>query len=519
MVKYIEYNLINNIPIIYPNHNPIKYTLCPRYAIADSDKILKCFHAPASEIMIQNVKFKYIKIDINKKFRTMNNEIEALYCYVIMDYATNYDIDYSNFNKLNLWLNNDVNNHYMMVTTPVLRYKDIFYNIANDNSMSVINHNTVDEPVVMDEHDLIRRLIVTNCFTICDNFNIIIALYHEKYISKTDFVTATVLLEQHKYFYYTPSIWMQYMNNHRIPNACDVPILHLSLKPHMIDRKIIELYDWIVCNNYSIYMTTVYKYNTLFTTIISCSYPHLNTNMLRIILGHNIQDKLWISHKNDTRDFELFDDYTVLCPDFYGLFASFCYINSMWKLWSGHKKCLLQKLLQNYHQNVFCLLSDVLVPLFRLYTIGYEDIKIKRQRVHKLWTDIIQIIDMDRSVLSVFLEYYITSDNAVHIPYVFLLDIYNEYHIDLMKHKKMYVHIANKYVCQYTSLYNVLQYHTCKDNLYYFHKNVIKKRMMVILLCIYKKFDMFGNSPYNKDMYCVGCLLLSYLQNNMYYLV
>jgi len=507
MNKYFEYNLINSIPIIYPVDNQIKYSLCPRYTIADSKKILQCFnsHHRASEITLETAKFKYIKYYINYSFQTMNNDIEALYCYIIVDSITDYNINYKKHKDLESWLKNDINDHYMFVTTPILKYKDIYYSIANDSDISVISH-TLHE-LNEDEH-MIQKLIKNNCYTICDNYNIVISLYHEKLLTKEQFCETTVLLEKLKNFYYTPMIWMYHMNNHRMLNACDFPVLYLLTKSDMVDKRILDLYDWNTAHkNCSIYMQNFYKHDILFTTMLSFTYPLLHTELIEHILGHNLAQNLWVGHVNIPYYFQLLGDNGIICSDFYGIFASFAYNNSLWKFWILEKFECIKRLKENYRQNAFYLLSDMLIPLFHLYTVGYESIKIKKCRIHQIWKDVINIIDTEKTIIPMIIENYMISKKIVKIPYVFLLDVYNNYNIDFVQYRQI--------ACKYTNLYKILNDNKSEDSLYYFHKNVLHKRVIYILICIYKKFHKSTEQGY----YTIGTILIEYLKNNRNYLV
>lgn len=503
---------------MYPRKNQVKYNLCPRYTIADADKLLVCFgNKGVSELMMENWKFQYIKIDLNKKFKSVGNEIEALYCYIVMDFTSNYKNhpnhpNHQTFEDIITWLKNDVNNHYTLVTTPILKHKDIYYSIANDNNLSVVEHNDIE-----DDKIVIQTLINNNCFTICDNYNIVISLYQKKYISKKEFIKITKLLEQLKHFYYTPPIWLHYMNKHRILNACDFPILYLTQMPHMIDASIMELYDWVVCGHYHVYMQTYYRQDIIFTTCISHSYPYLNLGFLELILGKNVKDKLLINYTDIVDD----SDNVLISPDLFGLLASFAYNNSMWKLWQIHNYHILTNLLTNiYHKNAFHFLTEMLVPLFKIYTDGFELINIKKNRIHQIWKDVLNVANsMNSKSIGAFLECYIISNRIIKIPYIFLLDVFTKYDIDLLKYKQIHININGKNICKYDCLYRILHDNNNHDSLFYFYRNVIKKRMIYILMCIYKKFKMYSKINTNKYDYITGCILVGFLRENKNYLL
>ena len=69
MNKYTEYNLINNIPILYPSSSladkKLKYNFCPRYDIANEDILLRCFDKNKKLLNSRNgTIYQYIKINI-----------------------------------------------------------------------------------------------------------------------------------------------------------------------------------------------------------------------------------------------------------------------------------------------------------------------------------------------------------------------------------------------------------------------------------------------------------------------
>jgi hypothetical protein len=53
---------------------------------------------------------------------------------------------------------------------------------------------------------------------------------------------------------------------------------------------------------------------------------------------------------------------------------------------------------------------------------------------------------------------------------------------------------------------------------FYFHNNVLRKRVACILMCIskvsYKKFGLFRNQHYDLQSYKTGIVILDYLQHN-----
>jgi hypothetical protein len=164
-----EYNLINNIPIIYPNinDNKLNISLYPRWNIATSDKIIKIFDKNNKKnITINDKDYRYIKVYISKQFKSLKNDIIALYYYILLDLDDKYDN-----NKFSIEKNN-----YILITTPVLKYKDILYNIANDEKVSIIKHDKNRKS------DILDKILINKCYTVCDNYNIIIALYQQRII-------------------------------------------------------------------------------------------------------------------------------------------------------------------------------------------------------------------------------------------------------------------------------------------------------------------------------------------------
>jgi|694.fasta_scaffold00020_54 hypothetical protein len=506
MNKYVEYNLINNIPIVYAKNNDMKYIFCPRYTIATEDYVLQCFESNKQRVSHFGTDLKYIKIEINKNFKTLNNDVIALYCYLVTDCVSNYDVDFKNFDNLLMWLKNDVNNHYILITTPILKHGNQFYSIANDNKLQIIHF----EPWEMRcDKIIINKLIQKNGFTICDNYNIIISLYQKSFINKVEFLELTTLLNTLKNFYYTSAIWMQIMNHHRLLNACDFPIFYLLRKPLMLDNSIIQLYDCSICNN-NVYLQTHYQKDVLITRFLSSTYPCLTVETLKLFIGENMTSKLWLTYQN-VPDF-IYESNDTMVNDYYGLFASFVCNKSMWNLWCKSKQDLLNRLLLCYNHNILYFLSDVLTPLFMLYENGYEDMKIKKWRVHMIWYDVLSCIK-SQSDLHKFLQNAISLN--LRIPYVFLLDIHTQF--DINWGQKQNILYKNIYKC--TSLnsiiYNRYNEENINDSFYCFYKNIIEKRIIFIIMCIYKRFNM----QIQTNDYMKGFLLINFLKTHIEYLI
>jgi hypothetical protein len=505
MSKYVEYNLINNIPILYPHKNKVKYNFSPRYTIADEHNILYCFDK-LKQVYMQ---YKYVKVSLNKTFHTTNNEISALFCYVMTDSFATFDVDFKNFEEVVMWLKNDVNHHYVLITTPILKYHDTYYTIANNNG---INKVYFDIQEVTDDTLIIDKLIKANAFTICDIHNIIISLYQNSFINKKQFLQLHNLINTLMKFCYTNDGWLDLLINHRLLNACDIPLLYLLRKPHNIDQDLINLYDWSVYKNCKIYMQTFYKKDILITNILSGTYANMNAHVIHLILDNSF----WISKCNMSESMkDICTENDIFCSDYYALFAAIVNNKSMWKLWETRKSDLIPKLVISYNNNIFCMISDVLSALFKLYTIGFEDMQISKKKIRIVWLQFFDHCENIKSELQRFIEYSVYYNHLIQMPFVFLLDVNKTYDINWMQEK--YISYSGDY--KYTSLTKIICEKCHNDNsLYFFHKHVIQKRMIYTLLCIYRKFNMFSNNC-EKSNYMVGVLLINFLEKNMNYMV
>lgn len=510
--KCIEYNLINNIPVIYPNITPINFNFCPRYTIADTDRLLHCFDSDKIDVVINNNCFKYVKVHINTM---INKDIEALYYYILVDNNLNYAIDFKNPLDVFEWIESSDDHHYVIVTTPVLRYNDILYSIANDNNISIVIHNQNDQT---DDDITINKLLEKNCFTICDNFNIVIALYHKNLLNKLDFWNTTFLLKKMKHCYYTDSKWFHIINQHRILNACDLPSIMLFTKPHMIDNDIYELYENTLFNNDYIYMQTEYKKNILFTTTISSSYPHTNVRMMKLVFGEKWYENFWRTNKNSLFKYYPEFENCVFINDMTGLFASFAHVEDMWDYWCKNKQILIASINKSFeaHNNIMiqCFLS-----LFRLYNIGFDGVTIKKCRIRCIWKDIFQY--SNHSIVNIFDTLVLVNSNVniiLSMPYIFISDVHEAHCIDYISKKIMLVPLHNDFIYKHINLYSIIYNNTSKNSIFYFHKNILKKRMMLVLMTIYKKFNMYSNSNSNHSRHVLGYILINYLSQHKNYL-
>ncbi len=502
--KYIEYNMINSIPILYPYNLPyLNLRYAPRYTIADAERLLHCFDTNKKIVTIQKTNFRFIRIPIDISFKTLNNDIKALYYYIMVDNTVDFEgLDYKNINKVLRWLRS-VDNHYVLVTTPVLYYKHIYYSIANDNEMNIIEHNANE---TMDDTTILINLIQKNCYTICDSLNILIALFQKKYINKQQFIGLIQIHKKIKNFCYTSAVWLYLIHHHRIFCAYDFPILCLSTTPHLIDSNILMHYDMLRSNNHKLYLQTTHNNNTLFTTHISLSYPHTNLDYLKLVLG-NVPDKLWFNTSN--LSLCLYSKNSLAVNDFFALFAVFAHKKCMWQFWCENKTILLDNLVKSYNENSL-LLFDTLCPLFRLYIYGYEGIYIRKSRIRQIWLELLHHIPITSNMLSQLIVTYL-----IEIPYVFLMDVFKNENVNFtMQHIMNLDGIVKK-----QSIYHILASRINSDSLYYFHKNVLKKRIIIILTCIYKKFGLFKNQYMSSSSYRQGIIIMNYLENNRHYLL
>jgi hypothetical protein len=517
--------MINNIPILYP-HKPNNVLYAPRYTIADADKILHCFDKGKSTINIHKTMFRYIRVSLDKNFKTLD-DVKALYYYVMVDNTIDFDgFDFTNSSSVLRWLRKHQSNHYILVTTPVLQNKYTYYNVANDNDFKIIEHTAND---LINDEKIFIKLLKNNCYTICDNYNIVISLYQKLHIDKSTFVSIIKLLNHLKHFYYTPSVWMYLINNHRLLSACDIPMLHISLTPHLItdDNTVLNTIEPNLryLGNQNAYMQTCHKTNILFTTFISSSYPNTNLRFLKTILGENVSDVLWFNYTSLPKHYWMFAKESTFVNDLFGLFAAFVHKDDMWQYWCENKVVLLSNLKNQYRDSKH-FLFDVLCPLFRLYNVGYEGITIKRKRVHYIWNDVLNQQDISASytvIADIFqcLAVLNTETCSVplgnYVPYVFLLDIHQKFSIDFGKEMFIQNIHSNKIIYRLSTIYHMLNSRRVHDSFYYFHRNVLKKRGIYILMCIYKKFGLLRKSDANPKLEA-GRILINYFQENMNYL-
>lgn len=510
-MKYMEYNLINNIPIMYPTKKAkIKFNYCPRYRISTPERLLECFSINKCSVKIGKIDYFYIKLYHNKSFKTLNNEVEALFSFVITDNIKDYNeiTNLKNYKDIYNFIIN--NNHYIFVTTPILKYKTKYYTIANNEMMSIVYFNNINN-----NNLLINKLIYYNCYTICDNTNIITSLYQSNYINKNIFCNLLRVIFVYNKLYYTPEHWIYYMNVHRILNCCDFPLLFLSQTPHLLDEEIFLLLNKYVIDyqlTSDIYMETIYKNINLFTATISCSYPKTTC-----VFNEIINDPLKKSVKSFMMNkySVLIGENSIFVNDYYGLFASICSANSinsknsLWKYWNDNN--LYKIFILNYNDDINFMI-DILVALFRLYKYGYDDRNIRKKRVRSIWNGLLNYCS-NCDITLLYNKLIIC--NMIEIPYIFLLDIYNNYNINYGVNKLLLVKRDNFYIYKNTNLYKILINMQLPTELYYFNKNIIQYKIYYSILSIYKKFNMFKNDNYNRDSYNIGDILIEYIKNNI----
>lgn len=506
--SYIEYNLINNIPILYPQSNKLNFLYCPRYTIANSEHILKCCEAQ-NNIIIYNNRYKYIKVYIQQTFKTLDNNVMSVFCFIVIDSSIEYNIDFSNTSNVFEWILNQ-DNHYILVTTPVLKYKNIYYNVANDDKMSIIRH-TMSE--IQDDTKLVNKLVKTNCYTVCDNNNILISLYLNKYLTKKQFVEIFLQYKRRNIFHFIKTKWFEFINQHRILNACDFPIVSLFAKPNLIDENIYDLFDNNLFTINNVYMQSFFKDSILFSTPITNLYPNVNSNILNIIMKNNMKNSFFIG--NNYRFGKYFDDPNIRIKfDFYGLFSCIVSCKSIWLFWKSNEQEILKNISDTYCDGDNSIIFDLLCPIFYIYNKGIEGKTIKRSRIRCIWKKIILYFDIEYDVV---FEHLIAVSDKINIPYMFLCDMFFLRKIDFKCKYRIISHNCHIFYHK-TTLYDILQSHEHMNNVYYFHRNVLKKRILDIFVLLYKRFGLFKNDIYYNDYHVVGEIIISYLENNKDYL-
>lgn len=484
-----EYNLINNIPIIYPNlnENILNISLYPRWNIATDDKIIKIFNKNKKKISIDDKDYLYIKIKINKKFKSLNNDITAIYYYILLDTEDNFGNKIVSIEK----------NNYILITTPLLKYKDILYNIANDGKVSIVRHDNNKT------YDILSKILLNKCYTVCDNYNIIIALYQQKIIKIKQFLCFIKDIYIKKREYVTTSKWLEHIYNHRMINACDFPYMQLMVTPNLINNEIERELRVINFLDKYTYNITIYNNNILFSSNFSCSYPNIVMNDFNNINPLKKSWKNYNPYNNIHRE-----KYELYLNDFYGLFASICSNKrKIWYYWDKNKNSICEIFIENYNNNKELLLMNILYSLFRLYEVGFENTIIKYSKLRYIWNYALIKLNLGVSNLEKIVNKLLLNSK---VPYIFLKYIYENYDLNFGKNK-IYLIKSNNYntfIYKNISLYDII-YISDNINIKYFYN-----RIELIILCIYKKFGLFKNESivnYNN----VGNIITEYISNNI----
>lgn len=509
-----EYNIINNIPILHPLKNNNLF-FSPRQDIATPDIVLNFLKKyDYNDITIKNESFKYLKINLNKKYK---NDVKALYCYLIIDEYTYNKINIDNSDNLDInflleWLINIDRDNNFIITCPILKYNDVYYSINNDdNEISIVNIIDINNNI-----NVILQLIMNNCYTICDNYIIIISLFQKNKINKKKFINYINILNKLDYKY-TKNIWIYFMNIHKIFSACDFPYCYLSRTPYKIDKEIVLLFINKCFNN--IYLESEYIYDSfLFTSLLSNSYPYTDRNFI-LNNNTNISKCLWETNSIIEIDYNNLYKKALFIPDLYGLFASISSVNSMWKYWNENKSILLNTILNRFDKKYNYAIIEILNNLFELYNNGYDNRNIRKNRIRQIWLYAITELDISKKIIPQLLNIAIIKKNNVklkNIPYIFILNIYDIYNINFFQKNLFIVDIKNNaFIYKNSSYYELIKKNN-NDNIYNFNKNIIKKKIIYILMCIYKKFNMFNKNINLNNNYQKGMCLIEYYKDNLY---
>lgn len=493
---YYEYNLINNIPLLKPTQNKSFY-FCSRNDIVTPD-IVKNIFLKKENIKILDKTLKYIKVNINKNY----NDIISLYCYIICEEDSIYEnikIDEISIDDL---LKN--NTFYYMITYPILKFKNYIYTIKDINTILYINNNN--------DNDIIKLLIDNNCYTICDNMILIITLYKLLLINKDKFCYLTKKIKKHNI--YTNDIWIYFLNKkYDTISLCDFPYLYLLKTPYLIDDDIHKIYSSL--NIINLYLQISYKKSILFTSSLSYSYPNTNINFIKYNIPL-IEYDIWKNNLNYSSEY-INDETSLFIPDFYGLYISIITVPSLWKYWVINKRIIIKTILNNLKNNGLIMFSDSLITLFYIYKYGYDNKKIKKNRVRYIWLNLMNILDKNKNILIKVFEIYLFNNNYfINIPYNFLLDVFDNYNnINIFKYKPYVISsINNLLIYKNISIYN--EFSKKNNILYQFHVNYINKNLLYKILYIYNKFGMFKNKKNDGSRdYIIGDCIINYIQYNL----
>ena len=105
-----------------------------------------------------------------------------------------------------------------------------------------------------------------------------------------------------------------------------------------------------------------------------------------------------------------------------------------------------------------------------------------------IWIDVMQTYVKSERDIQRFMEYSIALNTKV--PYPFILDVYYNYHINWMQTRRILYNSVYSNTSLYEIIYKRFHQDNINDNFYCFYKNVIQKRIVYVLMCIYKRFNM-----------------------------
>lgn len=499
--QFIEYNFINNIPIVSPL-NKQNFVYCSRYTIVDASKIYLCFSKQTSHtIIINNVCFKYIKITIDKSYKTYNPSsiIKALHYYIVIPYNVEFNINVRNYDEIFEWLLTKTNDNIFIITTPVFQFQHVYYSIANNNIATIIRFC---KKKIDDDEYIINQLIKQDCFTICDNNIIIIGLYHLHYLSSRQFIYLYESLKQTSLDKFTHDSLFFLMNRRKVVNICDFPIFFLLTNPYNITDDIHELYLKSFVETKYIYSQKRIQNNMIFSSLQSAMYPNISSRYIKhIYLNENIYLKYFGN--------------IYVSSDFYGMFTSIIKSKKIWEKWLIIQNNFMTDIFKVNQYNKDFLLIDILYTLFYMYEHGYNDIKLKKKRIRIIWRIFLQRYNIIR-IQNMF-ELFIALHKRINIPYVFLLDIYQLHNINYSISKPMLIEYNSNFIYKKTSIYNVFNtIYDSKELLFIFKKQNFDDVIFNKILAIYERFDMFSNNKIKTNsLNIVGELLIHYVKTNI----
>lgn len=494
--KYYEYNLINNIPILFP-FKKINFKYCPRYTIATSEKLFQCFENTfTNNVSIYNNNFKYLKINSHQTFKTMNNHIISLHYYIIVQQNFDFNINFKSYKDIIKWIDDTLQNQFVIVTTPILRYNNIYYSIANDNYLSVVIHN---KDILNDDDTMINSLLYNNCYTLCDFNNIIISLFHLNHISYREFISIIESLKTKLFEKYTNPMWMKLIKLHKIYNACDFPLIFMLSQSYKLQNNLYQnLTNKILKEIISIKHT--FNNNIFYTTFISTIYPNINKDIIEIEFSQKL------SFKNS----HVYEDY-------YGFFASILNSKSCYKYFiKNHNKFIKNIINNNDNDKRNIIFIDIFYSLIHIFENGYENLKLKKSHVRYIWKCF--LIYCNDNIAQTLLDYFISIHYKFNVPYVFLIDIHNIKTISYSNVQNRLIRYNNEFVYKKINLYYFIDSNVHHmNNIYIYMKNNIKSEILMKVLSIYEIFGLFFHI--NNERNIIGELLLNYIRQDVFYII